>query len=62
MGFFLQNINFVNQTKLSKTTMGSLCDAFDHMLRTVQTAVCPKEEESNKSHGFDIPNITTFPT
>jgi len=42
--------------------MGSLCDTFDHMLTTLQTAMCPKEEESNKSHGFDIPNITKFPS
>jgi hypothetical protein len=41
--------------------MGSLCDTFDHMPRTLQTAMCPKEEESNKSYGFDIPNITKFP-
>jgi hypothetical protein len=23
--------------------------------------MCPKEEESNKNHGFDIPNIKKFP-
>jgi hypothetical protein len=41
--------------------MGSLSDTFEHMMRTLETAMCPKEKESNKSHGFDIPNITKFP-
>jgi hypothetical protein len=50
----------VNQTKSSETTMGSLCDTFDHVMRTLQTSEGRKR--AIKAMDLTFPTLQNFLT